>query len=135
MLPKDSLEEPAGQNDAGLPQFVRTQLKKDGVLIVMPVGPTVGQREAPIITDDVKKQLDAAGDAVKTMVLDLTDVSMMSSMGLGMCIDLRNILVRNKATVILTGMKPEIAGLFRMMKIERLFTVASTREQLRKLLA
>ena len=135
MLPKDSLEEPAGgPSDAGQPQFVRTQLK-DGIFIIMPVGPTVGQREAPIITEDVKKQLDAAGEAVKTMVLDLKDVSRMSSMGLGMCIDLRNVAVRSKITVILTGMQPEIEGLFRMVKVERLFKVASTREELRKLLA
>ena len=60
------------------------------VLHLRPVGPNIGQREAPVIHDEVNPYYKELGKSIRAMVLDLTDVHFMSSMGLGVCIALRN---------------------------------------------
>lgn len=116
------------------PQFVRVTVK-GGVLTARLVGPNIGQREAPIITEEVGAVMERYGRAVRVLVVDLSDVTMLASMGLGMCIDLRNRAVKQKATAVLVGMSTEIAQLFKMMRIERLYKIARTREELAQFVA
>ena len=93
------------------------------ILRVKPVGPTVGQREGPIIDRDVKPLLAAAGSNLKALVLDLTDVTFMSSMGLGTCIALRNEANSNGAKTAIVGLRPELKSLFEMMRIHKLYAI------------
>ena len=69
------------------PQSKKTALLEisfDGtIMIVKPVGPNVGQREAPIMKADIDPVVKSAGKAMKFMVMDLSSVQFMSSMGLG----------------------------------------------------
>ena len=57
---------------------------RGGTLLVKPVGPSIGQREAPIIEEEVKPFMIRLGSDLDNLVLDLTTVTFMSSMGLGM---------------------------------------------------
>ena len=58
-------------------------------LYVRLLGPQVGQRESPIISQEVEPYLkEAAG--LKYFIIDLQSVTFMSSMGLGICIALRH---------------------------------------------
>lgn len=116
------------------PQFVRVTVK-GGILTARLVGPSVGQREAPIITEEVGAVMKRYGRAIRYVIVDLSDVTMLSSMGLGMCIDLRNRAVKLKAPAILYGLQPDIAQLFKMMRIERLYKVAKNRDDLARLVA
>ena len=93
------------------------------VLRIKPAGPNVGQREAPIIDKDVKPLLAAAGEHLKGLVLDLSDVTFMSSMGLGTCIALRNEANAVGAKIALVGLRPELESLFKMMRIHKLFQI------------
>lgn len=105
------------------------------VLTIRPAGPNVGQREAPIIDKDVKPLLAVAGDNLKALVLDLTDVTFMSSMGLGTCIALRNEANAVGAKTALFGLRPELESLFKMMRIHKLYQVQKNQASLDKWLS
>jgi anti-anti-sigma factor len=108
----------------------------DGPVIrVKPHGPNVGQREAPIIDTDVKPLLAKAGDGLKAMVLDLNDVTFMSSMGLGTCIALRNAANAVGAKTALVGLRPELESLFKMMRIHKLYEIQKDEKALAKWLS
>lgn len=118
----------------GPAQFVDLTFQR-GVLTARLVGPSVGQREAPIIASEIRRAIERFGRAVRVLVLDLTDVTLICSMGLGMCIDVRNRAVKAKARSVLFGLSPEIDGLFRLMRIERLYKIARSEKDLRRLAA
>ncbi|MFO0828204.1 MAG: STAS domain-containing protein [Phycisphaerales bacterium] len=104
-------------------------------LTIRPAGPQVGQRESPIITDEVQPFLKLAGKSLKAMVLDLSDVTFMSSMGLGMCIAFRNQAVANGGRAVLYGASKDLLALLAMMKIEKLYSIARSEDELRGLLS
>ncbi|MSR17720.1 MAG: anti-sigma factor antagonist [Phycisphaerales bacterium] len=104
----------------------------DGVIIrVQPAGPNIGQREAPIITQDVEPFIRQAGKDLKFFVLDLTSVQFMSSMGLGMCINWRNASSAQGAVAVLYGLNKELRNLLAMMKIDKLYKIAGSSHELR----
>ena len=103
------------------------------ILIVRPAGPNIGQREAPIMSGDSDPHMKSLGKAVKFMVLDLSSVQFMSSMGIGTCINCRNGAAALGAKPILYGANKDLRALLAMMKIEKLFAVADSRESLNKL--
>lgn len=107
----------------------------DNIIRVKPVGPNVGQREGPIIDKDVKPLLAAASTNLKALVLDLHDVTFMSSMGLGTCIALRNEANANGARTAIVGLCPELEKLFEMMRIHKLYEVQDSDDALDKWLA
>jgi anti-anti-sigma factor len=129
-------ESPSGEPAAtpGTPQFVRTRWN-GGMLTVRPVGPVVSQREAPIVAEEVRNVIRRNEALLKCLVIDLSQVTMLGSMGLGMCIDIRNIALRLGAKSVLYGLRPEIAELFRMMRVERLYTIAKSADELKRLAA
>jgi anti-anti-sigma factor len=102
-------------------------------LIVKLAGPNVGQREAPIIGTEVDAMVKSCGKAMKFMILDLSDVQFMSSLGLGMCINIRNAAAPLGAKPIIYGLTKDLRALMSMMKIERIFQLVDTREQLNAL--
>jgi len=110
------------------------QIKWNGsILHLRPVGPNVGQREAPVIHDEVSPYFKELSKSIRAMVLDLTDVHFMSSMGLGTCIALRNAAAGVGAKPIIYGMSKELHALMMMMKIEKLYKIAQSRTDLEKL--
>lgn len=114
-------------------QFVVTDLK-DGVLRARLLGPHIGEREAQIIARELNTAIAEAGRRIKAVVMDMKAVRAMSSLGLGMCIDVRNTAHANGARTIMMGLNRELYELFRMMKVDRLYTIAHDREELKKLL-
>ncbi|MCL4209335.1 MAG: STAS domain-containing protein [Phycisphaerales bacterium] len=129
-LPPD----PRPPSEPGRRQYVATELKR-GMLLVRPVGPSIGQREAPIILEEVREIMRRAGREARMLVIDLSDVSFVSSMGLGMCIDLRNQATQQGARSVLLGLRPDVAQLFRMMRLERLYTIVKSADELERLAA
>ena len=78
-----------------------TITRSGGTLLIKPTGPSVGQREAPIIQEEVKPYVEAMGTDLDHLVLDMSTTTFMSSMGLGMCIALRNSASAAKGDAIL----------------------------------
>lgn len=100
--------------------YVSTSMR-DGVFHVQLASPRVGDHEASIIAAAVHRVLRQHGRSLQTMVLDVSSVQMMQSVGLGMCIDIRNTADAFGITTRLVGLRGRLAQLFRMLKIDRLF--------------
>lgn len=114
-------------------QFVVTDFKS-GVLTARMIGPHIGEREAQIIAREINDAIAVAGRSLRTLVLDVKSVRAMSSLGLGMCIDVRNTAHSLKARTIVVSLSRELFELFRMMKVDRLYTLAHDQTELKKLL-
>ena len=103
------------------------------ILHLRPAGPNLGQRESPIISEEVNPYFKQLGKTIRFLVLDLTDVTFMSSLGLGMCIAFRNAAAGVGAQPILFGVSKELQALMSMMKIDKLYRIAPTRDDLTRL--
>lgn len=96
----------------------------DGVLTVHLIGPSIGQREVQIITDMVVPAIEQMGKALRFLVLDLSQITFVNSMGLGMFIDFRNRTHKSGGKAVLLGMNQQLSDLFKMVKIEKLYAIA-----------
>ena len=100
------------------------------LLYVKLVGPQIGQRESPIISQEVDPYLKAAGKDLKHFIVDMKSVTFMSSMGVGVCIAMRNKAVAAGAKPILFGTTPELVKLLSMMKIDQMYKLAKDQGEL-----
>lgn len=103
-----------------------------GVLTIKPAGPSLTEREAIVISCDVKPIMDRCAGSMRALVLDLSQVRIMSSFGLGMCIELRNAARAVNANTIVFGLSDELTELFKMLKVDRLYTMARNVKELAK---
>lgn len=108
-----------------------------GHLIAQVLSPSVGQREVPIIAAEVGDAMQALGDYAKgrNFVLDLSRVTALSSMGLGMCVDLRNRAGHAKMKALLVGAHGTLLELLKLMKIDRQYQLVADAASLDRLLA
>lgn len=102
----------------------------NGTMNACIVGPRIGEREATIVANAVNAQLNAYGKKVKSLVLDFSEVQFISSLGLGMCIDVRNTAEGNKASTSIVGLTNHLKELFEMMRLDRLFTISGKKASL-----
>ncbi|MFO0783550.1 MAG: STAS domain-containing protein [Phycisphaerales bacterium] len=102
------------------------------VVMIKPSGPNIGQRETPIIQEDINPYLKLK--TIKFMVLDLSGVAFMSSMGLSMCIAARNAAATAGAQPVLYGLNKDLRSLMAMMKMDKLYKVIDTQADLDKVL-
>lgn len=96
-------------------------------------GPNIGQRETPIIQEDIGPYLKLK--TIKFLILDLSSVSFMSSMGLSMFIGARNAAAAVGAQPVLFGLNKDLKSLMAMMKMDKLFKVVDNQADLTKLLS
>lgn len=108
---------------------------KGGVLMVRPAGPNLGQREAVILNAEIGALIAQLGPRLRLLLLDLSEVQSMASFGLGVCIELRNTARARNASTLVYGLCDELSDLFRLMKVERLYTIVRTPRELAKALA
>ncbi len=108
-----------------------------GHLLARILCPAVGQREVPIIAQEAGDAMLELGDDAKGkwMVLDLAAVGTLSSMGLGMCVDLGNRARHAGMKPALFGARPSLLELLRLMKIDRQFQMVTEPQALDRLLS
>lgn len=94
---------------------------EDGVFTVQMTAPSVGEREVSVIAAAAHRALQQHGCSMRAMVLDVSGVRMMQSIGLGMCIDLRNTAKAFGVATSLQGLGGRLEELFSMLKIDRMF--------------
>lgn len=117
----------------GRPQIVSMNWKH-AVLRVTPTGPGIGEREAFIIARNVHDAFKQYGSRMRTFVLDLRHIRSVSSLGLGVCVDLRHAAKAAGAkSIVYFGGDSQLRELFRMMRVDRLFTVARDEKALDRL--
>jgi len=97
----------------------------NGTLQACLVGPRIGEREATVVANAVNAQLKQYGKKIQTLVIDFSDVQFISSLGLGMCIDVRNTAEQCNASTSIVGLTSHLKELFEMMRLDRLFTITS----------
>ncbi|MEE2682256.1 MAG: STAS domain-containing protein [Planctomycetota bacterium] len=102
-------------------------------LIARAVTPAIGQREAPIVETEILDALADSPQGCKWLVMDFSAVSVLSSMGLGMCVELRRHAKERKMRTALFGLNGHLRDLFRMMKVDRLYKIVHSKDDLRKL--
>lgn len=107
---------------------------ESGILRVKPTGPSLSEREAMIVSREASVVLRNYDKSIRKLVLDLSDVQLISSFGLGLCIELRNLADAVNAPTIIYGLSTELMELFRMMRVDRLYTVANSPNELAKAL-
>ncbi len=104
-------------------------------LRICPTGPHVGQKEAPILAAEVEPYFKGIGKGVRHVVLELSAVQFMSSMGLGFLINCRTAANNSGATPIVVGANKELKGLLGMMKIDKFFKFVDDDAGLKSLIA
>ncbi|TVQ55127.1 MAG: anti-sigma factor antagonist [Phycisphaerales bacterium] len=114
--------------------FARSKFA-EGVLMVKLVGPSIGQREGPIIAQTIRDDLQKLPAPPRVTVLHFGDVTFLNSTGLGMCIELHNEFKQRKIRLILYRIAPEILSVLKMTKMDRLFTIIDDPKKLEKELA
>ncbi|HMN97030.1 MAG TPA: STAS domain-containing protein [Phycisphaerales bacterium] len=114
-----------------------SQRFENSALTVRIAGPQVGNREAPIIGEEVMASIDELGRSkwLRHVVIDLSDVGFMSSVGLGLCINIRNRATEHGSSAILYGVKPDLRKAMALMRLDKLFKFVDGRDGLAKALA
>ena len=92
-----------------------------GVLTACIVGSRIGEREATVIANAINAKIRDYSTKVSSLVLDFSEVQFVSSLGLGMCIDVRNTAEQYKANTSIIGLTQHLTELFEMMRLDRLF--------------
>lgn len=105
---------------------------KNGILTVGLIGPSIGQREVPIITEMVGPAIQQTSP-LRFVVFNMSPITFVNSMGLGMFIELRNRAHKVGAKVALLGMNEQLTGLFKMVKVDRLFAIVKDEAELAKI--
>ena len=99
---------------------------QNGTMNACLVGPRIGEREATVVANAINAKLKEYGSKVNTLVLDFSEVQFVSSLGLGMCIDVRSTAEQCKASTAIVGLTQHLTELFEMMRLDRLFAIESS---------
>ncbi|MDG1899568.1 MAG: STAS domain-containing protein, partial [Phycisphaerales bacterium] len=97
-------------------------------------GPSINEREAQIITSEAGVEIEQADDVCTFLVLDMQDVSFISSMGIGMLLDLRNRAGQRKMKIVLAHVGDQLNDLLRIVKLEKVLSLCTTDRDLKRAL-
>jgi hypothetical protein len=97
-------------------QFVSFAIA-DRELTARLAGPSIGARQTPIIHTEINDVLHSLGPRLKRLVLDLSEVRSMSSMALGMCLDVRTTARAMGIKTAAVGMSHDMARVLRRLKL------------------
>lgn len=107
---------------------------RHGHLVAQVTAQVLGQREAQAAAEAISKAIASIEGKGRCFVLDLGRVSMISSLGLGMCVDTRHRAMERGMRPVMYGLSPQLLELMRMMKVDRLFTFVHGPGELARLL-
>ena len=107
-------------DSAGLTLLARVQCQK------------VGSREAQVIENELR----AAAPARKwRIVLDLGEVALLASMGLGMLVSMHKSCAQNGGKLVICGLREEIMSLLKITHLERVLKIVADKDTAAKALA
>jgi len=95
-------------------------------------GPSIAQRESELITQVVAQEIESADTLCKYLVLDMEDVEFLSSMGIGLLIDLQSRAKAKKMKTVLSNVGEKLDELLRLVKLERVLTLCRTEQEFSK---
>ncbi len=97
-------------------------MRHEGVVTVAKIScPRVSDFEAAALKTDLKKLVETPP---AKLVVDLSEVLMLTSTGLGMLVQVRATAHASGGKVVLAGLSRELVDLFRLTNLHRLFTIS-----------
>jgi anti-anti-sigma factor len=101
-------------------QFVQVSTQNGG-LVAKIVCHALSTRETEIVTDDLLTRF--SGPEFKFLVVDLSQVTFMSSVGIGLLVQLHKRARESKVKFVVVGLNAELKALLKMTKLDKLFTI------------
>ena len=109
------------------------QTRVDGRALVATLrGPSIAQRESEIITDVLVTEIANADELCLYLVLDMKQVEFLSSMGIGLLIDLQARAKARKMKTVLANVGTKLDELLRLVKLEKVLTLCRNDRELQK---
>lgn len=109
--------------------------ERNGHLVITVLTSTIGPRESVDIVAAAASAIGNGDRRGKCMVIDLSRVSLLPSMGLGTCIDLHNRAMDRGMQPVVAGLNGHLSDLFKLMRVDRLFRTVATAAELERMLA
>ncbi|MEQ9095659.1 MAG: STAS domain-containing protein [Phycisphaerales bacterium] len=97
-----------------------------GVLVVSPKGPSLSESDA---ADVLAETMPDAARQRGRVVLDMSRVEYMSSAGISMLVQLRELCMGEGGSLALCNLAKPIAAVLKTTRVDRLFTIAPSREK------
>ena len=98
----------------------------------------VGARESQIIEQEIKAAAGGATSSVAgrkwRIVMDLKDVTMLASMGLGMLVSMHKLCAAEGGRLVVCGLREDILQLMKITHLERILKIAVDREAALKIM-
>jgi len=107
----------------------------NGVVTARIIGPAVEEHRGKAIVETVLRAIDEAAESVRALVLDFGSVTFINSSGISCCIQLCNGLREKGIRMIAYRPNEKLIEIFREMKLDKLFEVVDTPDDLAAALA
>ncbi len=103
-----------------------------GVVTARILVDSLEEQPAAEVLELTRQAMQAAGPALRRVVLDLGDVNFINSSGLAACIEVRNFAANHGAPTVVYRPRDQVSLLFKMVRVDRLYTFAHSAEDLRR---
>ncbi len=104
-----------------------------GVITARIVGSAIDAHRAAALMDSVTDAIDRT-DPLRYVVVDFGEVDFINSSGVAACLELAGNARDRGAVAIAYRPTPNVVGIFRMVKADRLYTFVHTPDELAKVL-
>lgn len=94
----------------------------------------VGARESQIIEQEIKAAAGSVAGRKWRIVMDLKDVTMLASMGLGMLVSMHKLCAAEGGRLVVCGLREDILQLMKITHLERILKIAVDREAALKMI-
>ena len=111
--------------------FAQTRVEGRALIATLR-GPNIAQRESEIISEVLSKQIEVADDVCLYLILDMKQVEFLSSMGIGLLIDLQARAKARKMKTVLANVGTKLDELLRLVKLEKVLTLCRNDRELQK---
>jgi len=85
----------------------------------------IAEREGPILVNELTEVAKACGCK---LAIDLTEVMMISSAGIGSLVQLHRSCAEHKGKLVLFGISDEMLAMLKVARLDKLFTITPTRD-------
>ena len=106
-----------------------------GVVTARITESNVEEQAASIILNTVRDAMNHPGLDLQAVVLDFGEVVFINSSGLAACIELRNAAAAQDARTIVYRPRNDVSDLFRLVKLDRLYSFAHDAKELDELVS
>ncbi len=107
----------------------------NGVVTARIIGPAVEEHRGEAIVETVGRVIDEATDSVRALVLDFGNVTFINSSGIACCIRLCKGIKEKGIRTIIYRPSGKLRDIFRAMKLQEMFELVDTPDDLTAVLA